>query len=86
MCKVSIGCAACYHKGVEDTAARVIKKKEWTATDEMSPAAKTPLIAAGDSILVFAAQASHSLLPVRGDGQYNFNLISTISAELCPAF
>lgn len=57
-----------------------------TATvHEVTPAATKPLIAAGVSILVFAAKASHSFLPVGGDGQYHFYLVSAISAELCPA-
>jgi len=61
------------------------KGNELPTVDEVSPAATTPLIAAGDNILVFAAQASHSFLPVGGDGQYYFYLVSAIPAELCPA-
>jgi len=71
---------------VEDTIARVTKKRSELPTfNEMSPAARISVIAAGDSILAFAAQASHPFLPVGGDCQYHFYLVSAISAELRPA-
>jgi hypothetical protein len=42
-------------------------------------------IAAGDGRSALATYASHSLLPIRGDRKYDFNLIPAVAAELRPA-